>query len=44
MTRPRSHTLFSSPCRAAWSATGPEMTVWLWSLSIARPSNQAVHC
>src|SRR6266550_9240411 len=29
MTRPRSHTRFSSPCRAAWSATGPEMTVWL---------------
>ena len=24
-TRPRSQTLFSSPCRAAWSATGPEM-------------------
>ena len=35
-------TLFSSPCRAAWSATGPEMTVWLWSLAISRPSNQAV--
>ena len=33
-TRPRSQTLFSSPCRAAWSATGPEMTVWLSSLSI----------
>src|SRR5215470_4755680 len=40
---PRSRTLVSSPCSAAWSATSPQMTVWSpWPL-ICRPSNQAAH-
>jgi FAD/FMN-containing dehydrogenase len=41
-SRPRSRTLASRPCRAAWSATGPAMVVWpCSSLVISSPSNQA---
>src|SRR5437762_13876411 len=42
--RPKSRTLLSKPCSAAWSITEPRMTV-VPSLSCVRlsPSNQAAH-
>src|SRR5664280_1162479 len=40
---PRSRTLLSTPCNAAWSTTGPVMSVSPPSTVIARPSNQSAH-
>jgi hypothetical protein len=40
---PRSRTLLSNPCKAAWSATGPVISVSPPSSVIVRPSNQSAH-
>src|SRR5262249_15336363 len=41
--RPMSRSRWSSPCRAAWSTTGPSMTVTPSLAVRVIPSNQAVH-